>query len=266
MSNRLDFHNHVIPNVDDGAADLDAALAAIETMRAQGIGHIIASPHLRASVARNLAKGDDYFARVDTAWGLLEKAASSSAPRLHRGFEILLDEPTVDLSNPVLRLAGSSFVLVEFPFNFIPPHSADVLFNIRVQSHYPIVAHPERYADVQQNPGRVADWLKVGAYLQANAGSFLGIYGGAARKIAWRLLEAGVISYVCSDYHSVGPCHTQAAFNVIASRFGREIADLLFSGNPLRILRNELPTVVQPRKKGLRFFLKSLLARTRSSE
>lgn len=263
MSDRLDFHNHVIPSVDDGASSLDASLTAIETMHAQGIGHIIASPHLRASLTRDRQKWDEYATRIDSAWQLLQHATITSPVKLHRGFEILLDQPSIDLSSPLLRLAGSHFVLVEFYFESIPPHSADALFNIRVQNHYPIVAHPERYLDIQQKPGRVVDWLRVGAYLQSNAGSFVGYYGRAAQRVAWRLLKAGVVSYICSDYHATGTCHTAAAARRIERRYGKEIAHLLFSENPLRILRNETPVPVSPKRRGFTGWLRSL-GRTKS--
>lgn len=256
MSDRLDFHNHVIPNVDDGAASLNASLAAIETMRSQGISDIIASPHLRASLTRKAKKWDAYATRVDTQWHLLQQANKSTV-RLHRGFEILLDEPNIDLSNPLLRLAGSDFVLVEFSFEFIPPYSADALFNIKLQKRYPIVAHPERYVDVQQSPGRVVDWLRVGAYLQSNAGSFVGFYGPAAQRVAWKLLKTGVVSYICSDYHSTGTCPTAAAARRIERKYGKEVVKILFSENPQRILRNETPVAVSPKRRGFAGWLRS---------
>ena len=250
MPDRLDFHNHVIPNVDDGAASLDASLAAIKAMHGQGIGHIIASPHLRASLVRNRTKWEQYAGRIENSWKSLQAAATSSPVSLYRGFEILLDEPAIDLSNPLLRLAGSSFVLVEFPFEFIPPYNADAIFSIKMHNRYPIVGHPERYLDIQQSPGRVVDWLRGGAYLQSNAGSFVGHYGPAAEKLAWRLLKTGVVSYVCSDYHATGTCHTAAAVRRIGRKYGDEIVDLLFSENPLRILRDEPPLPVTPKPRG----------------
>ena len=257
MSHRLDFHNHVIPNVDDGAADLKIALAAIATMRSQGIGHVISSPHLRASLTRSNRKWSAYLARVDKEWERLTKAAAGSRVHLHRGFEILLDLPTIDLSNPALRLAGSDFVLVEFPFETIPHYSVDSLSEIRLQNRHPIIAHPERYLDIQRRPARVVDWLELGAKLQANAGSFIGHYGREVERIAWRLLEAGALSYICSDYHGIGPCHTAAAARRIERRYGRETVNLLFSENPLRILRNELPLAVSARPKGFTAWLRS---------
>src|SRR5205085_12209325 len=164
---------------------------------------------------------------------------------VHRGFEILLDVPSINLTHPTLRLAESKFALVEFGFSDMPPHTADALFQIKMQDYVPIVAHPERYADVQQQPSLIVDWLRVGSHLQANAGSFTGQYGQAAQRTVWRFLELGVLSYVCSDYHASGECHTAAAYKAIAKRYGPEIPRLLFSENPMRILRRERPAAVK---------------------
>ena len=40
---------------------------------------------------------------------------------LHRGHEVMLDIPDPDLSDPRLRLAGTAFVLVEWPGLQVPP-------------------------------------------------------------------------------------------------------------------------------------------------
>jgi protein-tyrosine phosphatase len=162
-----------------------------------------------------------------------------------------LDTPALDLRNPLLRLGGSIFMLVEFPFLSIPPRSVEALFNLKIQGFIPIVAHPERYADVQIESAPIQEWQRIGAYFQANAGSFVGSYGRAAEKTVWKLLEAGLISYVCSDFHAVGECHVQSAFEAIERRYGLSVATLLFSSNPSGIPLNEAPApAVIAKKKG----------------
>jgi protein-tyrosine phosphatase len=260
---KLDFHNHLIPGVDDGAASVDDGVAGIATMAAQGIRHIVATPHLRASLVTRGTDFPSYLADIGASWErLLEAAKTISGVALFRGFEILLDVPSLDLSNPLLRLAGSKFALVEFPFVSIPPHSADALFSLRIQGFVPIVGHPERYADVQLNPSYVEEWRRVGAHLQANAGSFIGQYGGAAERTVWKLLELGLLSYVCSDFHAVGACHTEPAYRAIEKRYGPDVPRLLFSENPLKILKNEPPLPVQPPvSRGILGWVRSRLRR-----
>src|SRR5437868_6899268 len=90
-----DFHSHLIPGVDDGAATLDQALRAIETMHGQGIDAIVTTPHLNASELRRKADWNDAIGRLDRAWEQLQVAAADKFPnvRLERGVELALDEP-----------------------------------------------------------------------------------------------------------------------------------------------------------------------------
>jgi protein-tyrosine phosphatase len=229
-------------------------------MMGQGIDQIITTPHLRASLLTQDSELSSYLTKVALSWNELSLRASSAFPKLTlaRGFEILLDVPAPRLDDPVLRLAGSRFALVEFPFLSIPPHSDQTLFNLKIQGYEPIVAHPERYRDIQSEPSRVDKWRHVGAHLQANAGSFLGRYGAESEKAAWQLLEQGALCYVCSDYHATGPCDSQNAFDLLATRYGRETAETLFSTNPTRILANQSPFAVKPAKPKRRSLLQSL--------
>jgi protein-tyrosine phosphatase len=244
----LDFHNHLIPGVDDGAETLEQSLTGIRTMSAQGIDRIITTPHLRASLIGRRGKYNSYLDRVEKSWAALSGQALRDFPRvkLSRGFEILLDVPEVDLGEPDLRLARSAFVLVEFPFLSVPPNSARVLEEIKSQGYNPIVAHPERNVDVQRTTAIVRDWLGAGASLQVNAGSLVGSYGKAATKSAWMLLELGAVSYVSSDYHATGVCHVREAADLVASRGDPASAELLFSENPGRIPESTLPMPVSP--------------------
>jgi protein-tyrosine phosphatase len=255
----LDFHNHLIPQVDDGSQSLEASADAIAMMERQGIRNIITTPHLRASMLRSEQSHAEYFELVDHKWSLVSSYATANFPdvRLERGFEILLDIPDPDLSDDRTRLAGTRFLLVEFPFTSIPPHSARALFDLRMKGYEPIVAHIERYTDVQQNLNRVEEWRRVGAGLQVNTGSLIGNYGPDAMKAGWLVIERGWASYLSSDYHTFGECATAAAVGAILSRGGAEQVELLCTVNPEGILREEMPRPVPPLKSS-----KSWLKRT----
>lgn len=243
----LDFHNHLIPQVDDGSESIEASAGAIAIMRDQGIKNIITTPHLRASLLQT-NEYSGYFAAVDAGWKQLSDYASKHFPdvRLERGFEILLDVRNPDLTDPRTRLAGTQFILVEFPFTSVPPNSPQALFDIRMQGYEPIVAHPERYLDAQLSPRLIEQWIGIGVPLQLNAGSLLGVYGPQAKKTSWQILANGWASYVSSDYHARGTCHTAAAVKAIKSRGSDEVVDLLFTTNGERILAGERPLAVEP--------------------
>src|SRR6476469_11106057 len=46
----LDFHNHLVPGVDDGAANLDESRVGLAAFRSQKVSDVITTPHVRASL------------------------------------------------------------------------------------------------------------------------------------------------------------------------------------------------------------------------
>jgi protein-tyrosine phosphatase len=245
----IDFHNHIIPGVDDGAANLEEACGALAAMWAQGVRTVVATPHLRGGMTRDARELEGFLNRVETAWTALVAEASDRLPelRLERGFEVMLDTPSPDLSNPSVRLAGTEFVLVEFPFMAVPPNGPSVLFDLRMQGWTPVVAHPERYStfDVAQ----VAEWRRMGALMQVNCGSLLGKYGSDPRARAWSLVRNGMVDFLSSDFHARGGLHVAACREALEAAGGDVQARLLLEENAARLLENLPPEPVPPLRR-----------------
>jgi protein-tyrosine phosphatase len=242
----LDFHNHLTPGVDDGAADVNESRAGIEAMVADGITGIITTPHIAASMVER-GTLDKYLAKIEEGWSVLQNLVATEFPKLRiaRGFEVMLDVPHPNLENPLLRLAGTKFVLFEFPFMNIPPNSVRALFELREAGWIPILAHPERYVNMEGNIEMIEQWRDAGAYMQINAGSIVGQYGARAKKLAWSILEAGQADYMCSDYHSRGKTAVAAAFAQIRKK-GMEVqADTLIR-NAKKVVSGDKPLQLEP--------------------
>jgi protein-tyrosine phosphatase len=244
----IDFHNHLIPAVDDGAANLSDSRTGLATMAEQGVTTIVATPHFRGSMAARARDRDAYLSVIDKAWQQLCELAEGEFPnvRLERGAEVMLDVPSPDLTDPRLRLAGTPFVLCEFPFMKIPPHSIRAIATLCDAGLNPIVAHPERYANMQGNLELVDDWKAAGAYLQVNSGSLTGQYGASAKRIGWFLIERGAADYLSSDYHARGRCQIADCATALTESGGRNQLRALTLTNPQRILRGEQPLPVEP--------------------
>jgi protein-tyrosine phosphatase len=142
----VDFHNHVLPAVDDGAQDLDEAHAGLLAFRAAGVTTVVCTPHIDASLTLQPAALRERLHEFDVAWATLGEHARTHFPemRFERGVELLLDVPQPDLSDSRLRIAGGKFFLVEFPFMTVPPQSSNVIAAFRAGGYSPIIAHPER--------------------------------------------------------------------------------------------------------------------------
>jgi protein-tyrosine phosphatase len=243
----IDFHNHLIPGVDDGAADAEQTLAGLQAFAEQGVNRVVCTPHVSGDLTRVPAMLAERLEELDQGWETARQVAAEFGKiELLRGAEVMLDSPEPDFSDPRLRLAGTSFVLVEFPFMTVPPNGPRALFELRMRGWSPVLAHPERYGNAAASLEDAAEWRRVGASLQVNCGSLLGRYGPQAQTLAWGLLERGWVDFLSSDYHTRGRCPVLECRQELERRGAGEQAVLLMETNPARMLAGEAPLPVPP--------------------
>ncbi|MDA1082280.1 MAG: hypothetical protein O2973_11530 [Gemmatimonadetes bacterium] len=251
-SGYTDFHNHLIPGVDDGARDAEFSAGALAAMRRDGVSQLIATPHFDGSLTRDPERLSARLAELDAGWTILrgvvdaDAAQHTSAIRAERGVELMLDIPDPVLDDDRLRLAGTRFVLVEFPGLQLPPLNAGMAIGfIRRAGWQPVVAHPERYRNLD-SVASLGELSRAGALFQVNAGSLLGHYGSTAQSRAREILAHGIASFVCSDYHARGEPATGPFARALAQAGFGEHVKLLLEVNPGRLLNDEAPLPVPP--------------------
>ncbi len=248
-----DFHSHLVPGVDDGAQEPDDSAAALGRFRAEGALQIITTPHFMGSLTLDAAALEARLAELDAGWETLRTVVAADgermggALRVERGVEVMLDIPDPDLSDERLRLAGGPFVLVEYPMLRLPPVNAEfALTGLRSRGWMPVVAHPERYRNLDPTLAELPRFRHAGAFMQMNAGSLFGDYGKTAASHARRILMAGEADYISSDYHARGEPGLQRFARAMADAGFSEQAELLTMTNPARLLAGEPPLRVPP--------------------
>lgn len=244
-----DFHSHLIPGVDDGAADLYDARAAVAAMAHDGVHVAILTPHFDGSLTQAAPVAAERLAQFDVGFAALtaDAAVQASGVHLMRGVELMLDIPDPDVRDERLRLNGTRFVLVEYPGLQFPLAHADYAVRaLREKGWQPVVAHPERYRNVDDSLEQLLALRYAGAYFQVNAGSFLGQHGETAKRRVQAILARGWAEFASSDYHGRGLPAVAAARAALEGAGAAEQAELLFSENPARLARDESPRTVAP--------------------
>lgn len=245
----IDFHNHLIPGVDDGAQTLEESEAGVAAFVADGVTGFVATPHVNGELTLDRAALNARLQEIDDGWHDLTELCAEKFPAVSvfRAVELLLDVPEPDISDPRLRINGGQFFLVEFPFMSVPPQSARVIRQLAATGYTPILAHPERYRGLT-DVALAGEWRQAGALLQINGGSLLGRYGPGARDVAFQLLEQGWADFLCSDYHARGEPLIRSYEKLLIDSDGVEQAATLMKTNPARMLSGQRPLPVMPFK------------------
>jgi len=221
----IDLHTHLLPGVDDGAESTEQSVKVLRRFQDQGVTAVCCTPHLKASELAEAPCGDmDELLRELVA-------AAPSAPKLVRGFEIMLDVPNAQFTDRCLTLNATRHVLVEFGRLTPADASVDALARIKAQGLVPLLAHPERYASCSLEMAE--RWRGAGALLQLDATTLLGDTKRAER--ARDLLMAGHGAIIASDNHGDGR-GLAIAVEWLEAHGAREQARLLAVENPGAIL------------------------------
>lgn len=198
----IDLHSHILPGLDDGARDLDESLGLARAAVADGIRVIAATPHVR----------EDYPTSADA----MERGVSELrlALELHAipldvltGGEIALEElPGLSIDDKHrFGLGGNPHVLLlETPYVGWPLAFTTVVARLVDEGITPVIAHPERNGEVQEDPQKLARLVEAGALVQITAASLDGRLGRPVRHCAQRLLEAELAHLLASDAHGAG--------------------------------------------------------------
>lgn len=237
----IDLHTHILPEMDDGAGSLEESLDMAVLAAARGTAVIACTSHANGPRSFGRFDAEDFICSCEDLQWELDQAKIPL--RLVSGMEIYIEPDTIDRirEKELIPLGNSSYYLIEFPFEESARNMTDTVAQIREAGYRMIIAHPERYECIQNEPGIAKRLAAEGALLQCNGKSLLGQFGRSAAKAAARLLKEGLYICIGSDAHGMRRRTTDLSdvYRHIAKTYGTETADRLMKENPQRILRND---------------------------
>ncbi|MDE3179750.1 MAG: exopolysaccharide biosynthesis protein [Acidobacteriota bacterium] len=240
----IDIHCHPLYETDDGAKSFDIAVEMLKMAAADGITHLVATPHCNFSYPYDPSSNREKAAKLQAAVG--------ESPQLMLGCDFHLSYENIRRltdKTDEFGVNGSQYVLVEFDDHFIPDLMDNVFYEIQLAGFTPILTHPERNAVCRHKLGSVYNWVTRGCLVQVTAQSFTGGFGSEAQQAVERLLDHDMVHVMASDAHDTRhrPPILSRAYGKLAEERGEDLADLLFVGNPGAIIDGKpLPPGPQP--------------------
>ena len=249
----IDFHSHILPNVDDGSRSVEETFSMIKEAEKAGFDSIISTSHYMEGYYETQNEERSFWLEA------IEKnfKTQNINMKLYLGNEIYITENIIKLleNNKASTINNTAYVLFEFPLTVEPMNIYDLIYDMTKNKIVPILAHPERYLFVQKDPELIYELIQKGVLMQSNYGSFIGRYGESAEIIARKLLENNMVHLLGSDAHRANTIYPQVpnVLKELKRLVGEEKVIEMTDTNPKLVLNNKRIDIAEPQHLKLSF-------------
>ncbi len=212
----IDWHSHILPQMDDGSRDVAESVTLVKMLKEQGADTVIATPHFHA----NRESVESFVLRRAAAYDALIKALDASAPAILLGAEVKYYSGISRMENlKRLEIGESGLLLLEMPMGKWTEYTVREVLQLSASGELTVVlAHIERYFSLQSK----SVWKRLyenGVLMQVNASFFTGLF---TRRRALEMLSDGGIHFIGSDCHGVTsrPPKMGKAFEIVQKHLG----------------------------------------------
>ncbi|MFC5772423.1 tyrosine-protein phosphatase [Ectobacillus antri] len=242
----IDMHCHILPGLDDGPQTLEESLAMVRLAEQQGIRTIVATPHHHNG--RYINEKQTIITEVQQLNNIL--AQKNINVTIVPGQEVrLYGELLADYeANKIQTLNDTGkYILIEFPNNHVPRYTPQLLFEMQLKGLIPVIAHPERNAEIAEYPDKLYQFIKQGALAQLTAASIIGAFGKTIQKLSMQLVEGNLVHIVASDAHNTAgrACRISEAYHLIEEEFGTDMK-YLFMDNAAYMVKGQMVDKIDP--------------------
>lgn len=240
----IDVHSHLVFDVDDGSKSIEDTIVMLQEAENAGFTDVILTPHYMEEFYE--VPCDEIKNRINT----IEDRAYRVSLNIYQGNEIYISNNIIDLINSkkAMGLNNSRYVLFELPMNERPINLEQVVYELLQEGKIPVIAHPERYAYVQEDPNVLLDFIEQGVLFQANYGSIIGMYGKEIKNTVKKLLKHDMIHFLGSDNHRSNTVYKEMPkiMPVLEEWIGTKKVEELTVENPIHVLKNERFEIEDP--------------------
>ena len=227
----IDFHTHILPGMDDGAASEAESIALLKQEAEQQVDTVVLTPHFyreQEPRASFLKRREESLCRLNAAIAALPEQEQSALPRLVMGAEVAWC-PNMEQWNHLddLCIGATRNMLLELPMTPWNDYVLDSLYSLCNSGITPVLAHLDRYFHFQSKT-MLRRVVNMGFPFQVNSTPLLRRFAG---RHPLRLLvneEAAVLSSDCHNLTRRPPTIAEAT-QLICKKYGQETLDRILS-------------------------------------
>lgn len=223
----IDFHAHLLPNMDDGSKSAAASVRMLENAWKQGAGIVVCTSHfwpLATTVP-------EYLKKREGSAGLLNSVLADRkgpVPKLVLGAECGWVKNISRFPElKALCIENTSYLLMELPMAEWSDDLFEELYRLNTEHGIcPIIAHPDRYGRSIREHDAIPKFAQLDCLFQLNVTPFLSLM---SRSFSFKLLSGPVPCVLGSDMHDDGPGSQQysKARQAIDRRFGERELEVI---------------------------------------
>ncbi len=232
-----DIHSHLLYEMDDGSSSIEESIYIIKQLVEIGYTDLILTPHYIEDSKYNANNSNKLNHLNQLKKELIKEKIDIN---LYLGNEVYVTNESIELNNnkKITTLADSKYILVEFSLYKKNEENKEILLDILKQGYIPVLAHPERYIEYQQDLTFYQELVKEGILLQGNLFSL--VSKSNSKKTLIKLLKNNLIHFIATDIHKKEDLELfDKAMKKLNKTINKEKQNELLNTNIKKILDNE---------------------------
>lgn len=236
----FDMHCHVLYGIDDGSKTLENSVEMLRTAERVGFQGVVLTPHYM-SYTNFISPVSENKKRLKALRNAIKEEGINLM--LFLGNELYYEPDLLNMTEgrEFTTINKSDYFLVEtMRHDSNVEHLQDFLYRLQTKGYRTILAHPERYDFVQDDPNVLIDFMEKGTYMQINMLSLIGFYGSRAQATAQIMLDHNMVQFMASDAHRVKSYEKmEEACDIARSQIGDRKFKEIMTLNPAIVISNK---------------------------
>lgn len=139
----IDFHTHILPNIDNGSRNIEETFNLIKEAKEAGFEGIVLTSHYKEGYYETDTPEREVWVNAITE----NLRAKGIDIKVYLANEIYITDNMMELleAGKASTINNTCYVLIDLPLDEEPMNLYQVIYSLQENKLIPVIAHPERY-------------------------------------------------------------------------------------------------------------------------